>query len=429
MTRRSALKTLTLASAALCGGLTARSHAEEKAGSSAKKSILLYSGWATHNIGDVGHTPGTLRFFAEHLPDVAVTCWLRKTNSDVTGMLQRRFPKVTFLETGNLKNTGEASTPELQQAFDTCSLFVQNSGMHFNRYWQPPAGLLHACVARKKPFCLYGQSFDGFRPQDAEELPRLLSRAALIYTRDTVSLEFLRKSGVTPGVLEFGPDGCFGIDVRNDVAASAFMAKHGLEPRKFLAVIVRSDLIELRGAGDVKSLETVRERSGGWAAKYIEAIVSFVRDARMKVAIVPEVEKEIAFAKEHVVDKLPEDVRAQVVWRDTWWNADEGVSLFAQAHALLALEPHSCIMALAHGTPAIHYASLAHGSKAWMFRDIGLSEWLLDIDQEPAANAVRALERIRANYDLAQRKVKRAMQFVNQRSAEMCSDIAAVLKT
>lgn len=421
MNRRTALKTMALAATAF-GARTQAADAPDK------KSILLYSGWATHNIGDIGHTPGTLRYFTEHLPDVAVTCWLRKTNADVTGMLQRRFPNVKFLETGNLKNTGEASTPEMQQAFDQCSLFVQNSGMHFNRFWQPPIGLLHACVARKKPFCLYGQSFDGFRPQDAEELPKMLSRAALIYTRDTVSLEFLRKAGVTPGVLEFGPDGCFGIDVRNDAAASAFMAKNGLEPRKFLAVIVRSDLIELRGAGDVKSQEIVRERADSWSSKYIEAIASFVRDARMKVALVPEVEKEIAFAKANVFDKLPDDVKSQVVLRETWWNSDEAVSLFAQAHALLALEPHSCIMALAHGTPAIHYASLAHGSKAWMFRDIGLSEWLLDIDQEPAANATRALERIRSNYDLAQRKVKRAMQFVNQRSAEMCSDIATVLR-
>ena len=35
----------------------------------AGKSILLLSGWATHNIGDVGHTPGTLRYLTEHLPD------------------------------------------------------------------------------------------------------------------------------------------------------------------------------------------------------------------------------------------------------------------------------------------------------------------------------------------------------------------------
>ena len=29
--------------------------------SRAARTIVLYSGWATHNIGDIGDTPGTLR--------------------------------------------------------------------------------------------------------------------------------------------------------------------------------------------------------------------------------------------------------------------------------------------------------------------------------------------------------------------------------
>ena len=57
------------------------------------KRILLYSGWATHNIGDVGHTPGTLRYLTQHLPGVHLTCWLRKSNPAVLAMLTKRFPQ------------------------------------------------------------------------------------------------------------------------------------------------------------------------------------------------------------------------------------------------------------------------------------------------------------------------------------------------
>ena len=78
-----------------------------------------------------------------------------------------------------------------------------------------------------------------------------------------------------------------------------------------------------------------------------------------------------------------------------------------------------CIMALAVGTPAIHTLSRNHGYKAWMIRDVGLPEWLIDIDAEPAVRVTMAPHRIHDRYDLALGKVRRAMAFVNARSAEM----------
>lgn len=389
--------------------------------------ILLYSGWATHNIGDIGHTPGTLRYLEEFLPEAKVSCWLRKSNDAVLAMLQRRFPKVTFVQ-GSLDGAGRATTPELQTAFDGAKLFLYNSGMHFTRYWAPPSGLVKMCLAKGKRVGLYGQSFDGFRDQDAATLPSLLSQMSFIFTRDTESLLFLRSQGVKPPILEFGPDGCFGIDVRDDAKAEAFMQEHGLEPRKFLAVILRTD----REVGANKNKPDAADAVAGgpdlWAAKLREVIVEFVKRTGYKVALVPEVEKEIEPAKRMLLDPLPEAIKAKVVHRDHFWNADEAVSFYARAHALVAVEPHSCIMALAHGTPAIHFFTRKHGFKAWMFRDIGLSEWLIDIDTEPAEHVTMTLNRITDQYDLARHKTKRAMDFVNSRSGEMMGDVGRSLR-
>lgn len=390
------------------------------------KNILLYSGWATHNIGDIGHTPGTLRYLEQFVPEAKVSCWLRKSNEAVLAMLQRRFPKVTFVQ-GNLDGAGKATTPELQTAFDNATLFLYNSGMHFTRYWQPPSGLVKTCLAKGKRVGLYGQSFDGFRDEDAATLPDLLSQVSFIFTRDTESLLFLRSQNVKPPVLEFGPDGCFGIDVRDDAKAGAFMKENGLEPRKFLAVILRTD----REVGANKNKPDAADAVAGgpemWATKLREVITDWVKRTGWKVVLVPEVEKEIAPAKKMLLDPLPEEIRAKVVHRDHFWNADEAVSLYAQAHALVAVEPHSCIMALAHSTPAIHFFTRKHGYKAWMFRDIGLSEWLIDIDTEPAGRVTAALERIRTDYPLAVSKTQRAMNFVNTRSGEMMGEVKRAL--
>lgn len=172
-------------------------------------AVLLYSGWATKTIGDIGHTPGTLRYLEEYCPDTPVTLRLANGNDQVIGMLRRRFPAVPIVQ-GRIDAAGKANDDALQWAFDRCRVFLYNSGMHFNDRWPPPEHLVTACLAQSKKLGLYGQSFDGFAPGDQERLVGLLSQAAFIYTRDVESFYYLRRVGVSPPILEFGPDGCFG---------------------------------------------------------------------------------------------------------------------------------------------------------------------------------------------------------------------------
>ena len=418
------------ASTALLGGmkhtLADEPTTSETSAPRKRPSVLLYTGWARHNIGDVGHTPGTLRYLTEFLPEARITCWLKVFTPDVVAMLKRRFPNVTIVPGGVISSAGKATSPELQAAFDAADMFIHNSGMDFNRFWQPPTHLPKLCLSHGKQFGIYGQSFDGFRAEDRESLPPLLSKLDFIFCRDNDSLKSLRAAGVTTKVLEFGPDGCFGIDVRDDAAAATFMAKHGLEKRRFLAAILRTDKHVSMNPGD--PLEQLAGGPEEWVGKLREVIVEWVRRTGLPVVIVPEVEKEIGPAKQMVFDLLPEDVRGRVIVRDTFWNVDEAVSFYAQAHTLVSMEPHSCIMALAVGTPMIHMFTMHHGYKAWMFRDIGLPEWLVCMDDEPATRVTAALDRIHDHYDMALAKTKRAMQFVNARSAEVMGDIRRILE-
>jgi polysaccharide pyruvyl transferase WcaK-like protein len=393
--------------------------------------ILIHTGWATHNIGDIGHTPGILRYLTEHLPGTRLFCWIVRTNDAVSAMLRRRFPDVTFVQ-GTLDATGTASTAELQTAFDAANLVILGSGMLFTRFYKPPFGILQACLAHEKPFGLYGQSFDGFRDEDAELLPRLFARAGFIFCRDTESLKFLREVGVTPDVLEFGPDACFGVDIRDDARTAAFLHENELLPRRYLAVILRTDKEVSVNRSEREADEASESVAPGpeqWSAKLREIIVDWVRRTGNKVAIVPEVEKEIGPGRTLLWERLPEEIRPFVVHRDCFWNVDEAAAFYAQAHTVVALEPHSCILALAQGTPAIHLFTARHGYKAWMFRDIGLPEWLINVDTEPAERVTATLKRIEAQYPLAQAKVRRAMDFVEGRTAEMMRDVRRTIRT
>jgi len=312
-----------------------------------------------------------------------------------------------------LDETGKADTPELQAAFDACRFFLHNSGMTYNRFWPPPKHRLIACIKHGKPFGLYGQSFDGFWPKDEKEMVYLLSHAAFIFTRDAESLFYLRNIGVRADVLEFGPDGCFGIDVRDDATAERYMREYGLSAREFLTVTIRThtrgNLIE------PEDPEGDAER----AARLRSVITDWIQTTGKKVLLAPEVEKEIQAAERFLYNPLPPEIKKQVVWRNTFWNADEAVSIYANARSMVAMEPHSLIMGLAMGTPIVHYFLPQHGVKGFMFRDIGLPEWLMKIMEEPPEHVSATLRQIDRDYARAKLKVRRAMQYVHQRSAEM----------
>src|SRR5690349_13530651 len=89
-----------------------------------QKTVLLQCGWAVKNIGDIGHTPGTLRFLESYYPDAKVILWAMNTNQQVDAMLRKRFPQVEIVK-GSLSEKGGA----VQQAIQRSHFFLRGPGM------------------------------------------------------------------------------------------------------------------------------------------------------------------------------------------------------------------------------------------------------------------------------------------------------------
>jgi len=52
----------------------------------------------------------------------------------------------------------------------------------------------------------------------------------------------------------------------------------------------------------------------------------------MKILVVPEDSTQMETGRELLVDPLPADVKAKVVWRENFWLTDEAISTEAAAH-------------------------------------------------------------------------------------------------
>ncbi|WP_395743938.1 polysaccharide pyruvyl transferase family protein [Prosthecobacter sp.] len=393
------------------------------------KTILLQSAWDTVNIGDIGHTPGTLRVIEEHLPEVKVVVWAMKLDERVTAMLKARFPKVEILQ-GSLTGK-EAKDEALRQAITGCDLFIRNSGMGQD------TSFMKFCQKAGKPYGLFGQSYfpSMIEGKGSEERIALLNAAAFIYTRETKTLSILKNGGIKTPVLEFGPDGCFGIDVRDDARGLATMKKLGLEERKFITIQLRTNTAKLPGVDDTRTpklnpLHPTPEQIADderRAAKYRELVTLWVKKTGHKVLIAPETIKEMGHNKRLIHDPLPPEIQKHVVNLDYFWNSDEAASVFARAHTIVCHEPHSPIIALANGTPIIHTYSEFHSPKCWMFKDIGLGEWLMEMDETPVEKMAETLFAIDADYPTAQAKVKKAMAYVHECFGRSMQHVKGVL--
>jgi polysaccharide pyruvyl transferase WcaK-like protein len=331
-----------------------------------KKTILLRSSWQTVNIGDIAHTPGVLALLERYCPNVKVKLWPSDTRNGVKEMLQQRFPNLEIIHRKNLK-------AEMQSA----DFLLHGSGPSLVAFkdvkrWVDTTG---------KPFGVFGITL----PAIYDGLVDILNRADFIFFRDSHSLAFAKTQGVKAPLMKFGPDGAFGVDLRNESKARSFMSQHKLEDQNFLCCIPR---YRYTPYWKIKNKpfnherhernEEMKEHDHAPLRKAIEAVI---QQSDMKVLICPEDQSQMEIGKEMLYDKLPSQMKHRIIWRENYWLTDEALSIYSHSAGLFGLEMHSPIMCIGNDIPAIVCRFKEQTSKGYMWEDIGLTDWLFDMDQ------------------------------------------------
>ena len=385
-----------------------------------KPCILLRSSWQTINIGDIAHSPGVLAILEKHLPEAEVILWASDVGRGVREMLLRRFPNLEIVTGGGNRKT-RAEEQKLHARFKDIDFFLHGSGPwlvahRHTEQWMKMTG---------KPFGIYGISLPDSHAD--ERTVSLLSRANFVFFRDSMSLEIAKLRGVDSPIMEFGPDGAFAFDIRNDAAAAAFLRKHDLRSGQFLCVIPRyrkTPEWEIPGRERPESeWRAVHDHNQRMVEQdlhpYREAIIQVVRHTEMKVLICPEDMTQIKLGQTHLYDRLPDDVKKRVVLRDQFWLTDEALSTYLQSAGLFGLEQHSPIMCIGHGIPAFVGRFKEQTSKGFMWKDISLSEWCFDSDTTfDMEQLVPQVLRLAQQPEAAKANALAAKAIVEQRQAQ-----------
>lgn len=395
-----------------------------------RPKIVLRSSWQMVNIGDIAHTPGVLTLLERYVPEAEVILWASAEHSEeVSRMEKQRFSCLKGIVKGRVSSDGKEVTSEaLKKALDECDFLLHGSGASFVDYW----GIRAAVRRTGKPYGVWGITYSGSDPRQQE----FMSTAQFLFFRDSVSLEVARGEGITTPVMEFGPDGAFAVDLRNEAAAERFLEQHALEPGKFVCVIPRYRVTPYWKIRNKPMTDKDRENwalSQQWKehdhAPLRKAIETLVRETDYRVLICPEDQSQVALGKEMLYDPLPEVIRQRVVWRDSYWLTDEAVSTYIRSAGLFGLEMHSPIMCIGNGVPAIVCRFRQQTSKGLMWRDIGLGEWLFDMDrEEEIPGIVPAVLDMVQNRETSLEKVRNAQKIIRQRQDRMGEVLRAALE-
>jgi Polysaccharide pyruvyl transferase len=373
--------------------------------------------------------------------------------------LQASFPRLRVLDLDRtaeaLDAEGHPQSPELAAAWARADFLLHGSGSGFPARahldaWQRHTG---------KPFGVFGVSADpisGFgtgRDPEGGTLEQLRARiaalppthidadtrrvadaAAFFVTRESLSRDYLRAQGVRTPILEFGPDTQFAMHLRNDARADAYRRAHGLEPRRYLCVVPRLRYTPYYRINNVPRVasDAVRDAINARTTesdhrKLRDMIVAYVRQTGRKVLACPEMTYEIELAREALVDPLPDDVRRYVVWRDSFWMPDEAAAIYARAQAVVSIECHSPIIALANGTPGFYVRQPTDTCKGQMYRDIGVGDWFFEIEETTGESLWSRLAAIDRDPARAAAVIKNAMDLVEARQRRMTKALRAAM--
>jgi len=407
----------------LAAALTTSLRAQTK-----RPRLLLRSSWQTVNIGDIAHTPGVLAILEKMLPEAEVRLWPSKVDNGVDEILRARFPKVPIVQ----------GKDELRAAFAECdfllhgsgpSLVAQNDVVRWSKETGKPYGVFGITVAAQ------GSTATKPMPDSAfAKTIEVLSGAKFVFFRDSVSRDLVKAKGCTAPVMEFGPDGAFATDLRDDAKADAFLKANGLEDGKYLCCIPRLRFTPYWTLPEKKAAIDAVKHARNEAMKehdckpLRDAIAAVVKETDLKILLCPEDKTQMAVNKEMIFDKLPDDVRARCVWRETYWLTGEALSTYRRSAGLFGHEMHSPIMCIGNGIPAIVCRWAEQTSKGIMWRDIGLGDWLFDLDQEAdLARVAPAVLAMTKDPTAAKAKAAKARAFVEERQRAMVAEVRFAL--
>ena len=381
-------------------------------------TFLIVSGWQTVNIGDIAHTPGLLVLLEKWFPGAKFYLWPKSVEGyGVPEMLQANFPNLTILP-GTAGGKEIVMTPRLQQVFEEADMLIHGSGPSVMGWKKLQLWLEET----DKPFGIMGTTIQSVWP----ELKAILEKSSFTLTRETHSLEVLKEAGLPTENTGFFPDATFNIQLSDASAAEQFLQANQLQEKEFICIVPRLRYSPYHEIHDYiqwseEKIKEVTKHNDKYKeedhAKLREVMTRWIEATDNKVLVCPEMTYQVEIMDELLIDPLPEEIRQNVA-KHPYWITDKAASVYQKAFAVVSMECHSPIIAIANQTPGFYIRQKEDTIKGQMYYDLQLNDWVFEIDETKGAEIYKRLDQLWQAPALAQEKIANAFQIVDQRNKE-----------
>lgn len=363
-----------------------------------------------------------------YLPEAKIILWTRINVQEYNSLIEKNFPDVRIIHS-ELTDIGGMEKPEnesINKAAEQADFVIGGHGMVNHTQW----------VANnyEKPYGIFGVTVG--RPPDGS-YKEFIDDASFFFTRETESLENLKKANVKSNIIDFAPDATFGSIVSDDQKASIFMSNHGLTYKNFICVVPRlrvtpyyriapSHRYDPRPWSDERIREVDKlnnEHKEIDHAKARVVMIDWVRRTGKHVLLCPEMIHNMELFDELLFDPLPEDVKKKVMKREHFWLPDEAATVYKNAVAVVSFENHSPILASVQGTPSFYLRQPEDSIKGQMWYDIGLEDWVFEIEQTTGKEISNRLMKVYDDYERALINLESAMDYVHKLQFKSMSQI------
>src|SRR5690606_38622184 len=116
-----------------------------------------------------------------------------------------------------------------------------------------------------------------------------------------------------------------------------------------------------------------------------QSVVAWVRATGQPALIVPEMSYAVELAQSRLAGSFPADVADRVHVLPRIWDLTEAAAVYRRAAAVVSMECHSPLIALAEGIPALYLRQPTDTIKGQMYHDLGLSDAIVELAEAGAA--------------------------------------------
>ncbi|MFZ2640960.1 MAG: polysaccharide pyruvyl transferase family protein [Verrucomicrobiia bacterium] len=333
-----------------------------------------------------------------------------------------RLPKETLEEL-------QRTNPEAARAFTDAGfvLFTSGTTLNFGRmgvrelYKFSLRFAMPLLIARAHgiPYGINAQSFEALDWPASLIFQPLFRDARFVYCRDPDSLEYLRQQNLLCPRSGWRPDTTFFFNGFDDAWADHFMKEHNLQKGRFITVTIRSADQKGPLAGTMNA-----ERGEAFQSRMRQFIEDWIRRTGEPVVLAPEVASEVEAAHRNIFAKLSSSAQKKCVELEKFWTTEQAYSLYRRAQTVVSMEMHSIIMALSLGTPVLMPQFSENGRKVWMLEELGLRDWIFDIDEPATPGALlEAALRIHEDPAAAQQRVRSQLPRLRQLGVSVIREV------